>query len=46
MTNRWFNEYLFRLVVDKKYASEKILKAAEQKPIMLMQDDPLFMEDE
>lgn len=46
MTNRWFNEYLFRLVVDKKYTSEKILKAAEQKPIMLMQDDPLFMEDE
>ena len=45
MTNRWFNEFMFRLVVDKKYASEKVLKAAQQKPIMLLQDDPLFQDD-
>lgn len=45
MTNRWFNEFMFRLVVDKKYASEKVLKAAQQKPVMLMHDDPLFQED-
>jgi len=42
----YFTQPFFIIVVDKKYASEKILKAAEQKPIMLMQDDPLFMEDE
>ena len=42
MTNEWFNEYMFRLVVDKKYASERLLKEFEQKPTMLTPDDPLF----
>ena len=42
MTNEWFNEYMFRLVVNKKYASEKLLKEFEQKPTMLTPDDPLF----
>ena len=42
MTNDWFNEYMFRLVVDKKYASEQQLKDFEQKPTMLTPDDPLF----
>jgi bleomycin hydrolase len=46
MTNRWFNEYTFRLVVDKSYVPENILKAAAQKPIMVMPEDPLFAEDE
>ena len=46
MTNEWFNEYSFRLVVDKKYVPENILKAAEKKPIMVMPEDPLFAEDE
>ncbi|KGF35304.1 aminopeptidase [Prevotella bivia DNF00650] len=45
MTNRWFENYMFRLVVDKKYASEEILKAFDQKPTMLTADDPLFIED-
>lgn len=42
MTNEWFNEYMFRLVVDKKYASEQLLKEFDQKPTMLTPDDPLF----
>ncbi len=42
MTNDWFNEYMFRLVVDKKYASEQLLKEFDQKPTMLTPDDPLF----
>jgi bleomycin hydrolase len=42
MTNRWFEEYMFRLVVNKKYASEKVKKAAEQKPTLLSHEDPLF----
>ena len=46
MTDRWLREYLFRLVVDKKYVPEKILKAAEQEPIMVMPEDPLFLPDE
>ncbi len=45
MTNPWFNEYTFRLVIDKKYVPENILKAYDQKPIMLTPDDPLFQED-
>nr|WP_308534761.1 C1 family peptidase [uncultured Prevotella sp.] len=45
MTNDWFNEYSFRLVVDKKYVPAHILKAEQQTPIMVMPDDPLFQED-
>ena len=45
MTNRWFNEYMFRLVVNKKYASENILKEFEQKPVMVVPEDPLFADD-
>ena len=46
MTARWFREYMFRLVVDKKYVSEKLLKDYDQKPIMVMPEDPLFQMDE
>ena len=46
MTNEWFNEYMFRLVVDKKYVSDKLLKLSEQKPVMVMPEDPLFGEDD
>lgn len=46
MTNRWFNEYTFRLVVDNKYVPADILKAAQQKPVMVVPEDPLFQEDE
>ena len=43
MTNRWFNEYMFRLVVNKKYASPDILSQYDQKPTMVAPDDPLFV---
>ena len=46
MTARWFREYMFRLVVDKQYVSEKLLKDYAQKPVMLMPEDPLFQMDE
>ena len=36
---------MFRLVVDKKYATEAQLKQAQAKPVMLKYDDALF-EDE
>ena len=45
MTNRWFNEYMFRLVVKKQYVSDALLKEYEQKPVMVMPEDPLFGED-
>ena len=46
MTNRWFEEYMFRLVVDNKYVSGKLMKEYEQKPLMVMPEDPLFQMDE
>ena len=45
MTDRWFREYMFRLVVDKEFVSEQLLKEAQQKPVMVMPEDPLFQED-
>ena len=45
MTNRWFNEYMFRLVVNKKYVPENILKEFDQKPVMVVPEDPLFADD-
>ena len=45
MTASWFREYMFRLVVDKQYVSEKLLKDYEQKPVMVMPEDPLFAND-
>lgn len=41
-TDPWMDEYLFRLVVEKKYASPKIQKALKQTPIMLPSWDQLF----
>ena len=46
MTDEWFNEYMFRLVVNKKYANDRVLKAAKQKPIHLPCWDPMFMGEE
>ncbi|MBR4787025.1 MAG: C1 family peptidase [Bacteroidales bacterium] len=46
MTNEWFNEYMFRLVVEKKYIPAATLKLFDQKPIMLPAWDPLFAPEE
>ena len=46
MTDRWFREYTFRLVVDKQYVPQDIMKQFEQKPIMVMPEDPLFSVDD
>ena len=46
MTDRWIREYMFRLVVDKKYVPEDSLNMNEQKPVMVMPEDPLFLPDE
>lgn len=42
MTDEWFREYSYRLVADKKYVPEDILKVLNQKPVILTYDDPLF----
>ena len=46
MTDEWFDEYMFRLVVDKKYVPAKVLKVLEEKPTMLPAWDPMFMMEE
>lgn len=42
MTDEWFNEYMFRLVVEKKYVPEAVLKLMEQKAEKLPAWDPMF----
>lgn len=42
MTDDWVNEYLFRLVVNKKFVPADILKINDTKPIKLPAWDPLF----
>lgn len=46
MTDDWFNEYMFRLVVNKKYAPAKVLEVLKEKPTMLPAWDPMFMPEE
>lgn len=42
MTDKWFDEYMFRLVFDKKYVTQKVLDVLKQKPIRLPAWDPMF----
>ena len=46
MTDEWFDEYMFRLVVDKKYVPAKVLDVLKEKPTMLPAWDPMFMPEE
>lgn len=46
MTNEWFNEYMFRVVVEEKYIPAKIKTLIKQKPIMLPPWDPMFAPEE
>lgn len=46
MTDEWFNEYMFRLVVEKKYVPASVLNVLKQKPIRLPAWDPMFASEE
>lgn len=46
MTDEWFNEYMFRLVVEKKYVPEDVMKMLDQKPVLLPAWDPMFAPEE
>lgn len=46
MTDEWFEEYMFRLVVNKKYVPKNILDILKQKPNMLPAWDPMFTDEE
>jgi bleomycin hydrolase len=46
MTAEWFREFTFRLVVPNEFVPDKIMKAYQTDPIMVMPEDPLFQYDE
>ena len=46
MTDEWFNEYMFRLVVEKKYVPADVMALMNQKPVMLPSWDPMFAPEE
>ena len=46
MTDEWFEEYMFRVVINKKYIPEQTLKLLEQEPVMLPSWDPMFAPEE
>lgn len=35
MTDRWFDEYTYQIVVNRKYLPKEVLEAYEQEPIVL-----------
>jgi bleomycin hydrolase len=41
MDDRWFDEFTYQIVIDKKYLSAKELAAYEEKPIELEPWDPM-----
>lgn len=46
MTDEWFNEYMFRLVAEKKYVPSDILEILKQEPVRLPAWDPMFAPEE
>jgi len=41
MSDRWFDEYMYQVVVNRKYLSKEILDAYDSEPIMLKPWDPM-----
>ena len=46
MTDEWFDEYMFRLVVEKKYVPADVLEMLNQTPVQLPAWDPMFASEE
>lgn len=46
MTDQWFDEYMFRLVVEKRFVPQRTLDLFKQKPTLLPAWDPLFKGEE
>ncbi len=45
MTDDWFTEYFFRLVIPKKYLNSKVINVLKQKPIAVPYFNPAFSSD-
>ncbi|MBE6083827.1 MAG: aminopeptidase, partial [Tissierellaceae bacterium] len=41
MSDKWFNEYMYQVVVNKKYLPKELQKEWEQEPAKLQPWDPM-----
>lgn len=41
MTDDWFSEYVYEVVVDKKFLSDEVLEVLQQEPVVLPAWDPM-----
>ncbi|MBR5906650.1 MAG: C1 family peptidase [Bacteroidales bacterium] len=46
MTDEWFNEYMFRLVVEKRFVPSDIQQMLKQNPILLPAWDPMYLPED
>lgn len=46
MTDKWFDEYMFRLVINRKYVPADVLELLKQKPVLLPAWDPMFLPED
>ncbi len=46
MTDEWFREYMFRVVVHRRFCPESVLETLKQKPVRLPAWDPMFNEED
>ena len=46
MTGEWFREYMFRVVVNRRYCPASVLGLLKQKPVRLPAWDPMFQNEE
>jgi bleomycin hydrolase len=42
LTDEWFDEYIFRLVIHRRYLSDKAIKSLDQKPLLLPAWDYMY----
>ena len=46
MTDEWFDEYMFRLVVEKRFVPADVMEMLSQEPVLLPAWDPMFLPEE
>ena len=46
MTDEWFDEYMFRLVVEKRFVPADVLEMLKQQPVQLPAWDPMYLPED
>ena len=46
MTDEWFDEYMFRLVVERRFVPADVLEMLGQEPVLLPAWDPMYLPEE